>query len=419
MRGPPRHHVCVGCVIPARSALRAGAATSDASALVTVARRCYGDGVNELTLTIDHVSLSVEDLERAKNFYSKALAPLGMRIVGEVTPEQSGSVGFVGFGVGRKGSLWVAHKGRQTPTTHICFRAPTRAAVRDFHAAALEAGGRDNGAPGVRPEYHNSYYAAFVLSPEGHNIEAVCFEDESTGFESTSVETIAYAVDGDAFDAVIAYPEGPGPHPAVLVCHAWGGRDGFAEARASQLTEMGYVGAAIDVYGVGKRGHDQASSRELMMALVDQPAVLRSRLAAAHRAICELPRVDADRVGVIGYCFGGLCSILCARMGLPLRGAVSFHGLLEIGEPLDAKGTAPILVLHGQDDPMVPPADLAAFAEEMQRIGADWQLHAYPGAAHAFTNPSANNPAFGTVYNEDVARRSWREMARFFADVLA
>jgi catechol 2,3-dioxygenase-like lactoylglutathione lyase family enzyme len=135
--------------------------------------------VNELDLTIDHVSLSVEDLGRAKSFYSKALAPLGMQIVGEVTAEQSGSVGFVGFGVGRKGSFWVAHKGRQTPPTHICFRAPTRAAVRDFHAAALEAGAKDNGGPGVRPEYHDAYYAAFVLSPEGHNVEAVSFADEN------------------------------------------------------------------------------------------------------------------------------------------------------------------------------------------------------------------------------------------------
>jgi catechol 2,3-dioxygenase-like lactoylglutathione lyase family enzyme len=134
--------------------------------------------VTELNLTIDHISLSVENLVRAKNFYSRALAPLGLEIVGEVTAEQSGSVGFVGFGIGRKGSLWVAHKGRQVPSAHICFRAPTRAAVRDFHTAALEAGGKDNGSPGVRPEYHQAYYAAFVLSPEGHNIEALCFEEE-------------------------------------------------------------------------------------------------------------------------------------------------------------------------------------------------------------------------------------------------
>ncbi len=132
----------------------------------------------ELSLMIDHTTLSVEDINRAKGFYSKALAPLGLEIVREVSAEISGSVAFVGFGIGRKGSLWIAEKGRQTPEAHICFRAPSREAVRTFYEIALAAGGADNGAPGVRLEYHPEYYAAFVLDPEGHNIEAVCFEAE-------------------------------------------------------------------------------------------------------------------------------------------------------------------------------------------------------------------------------------------------
>lgn len=132
----------------------------------------------ELKLIIDHTTLSVEDISRARDFYSKALAPLGIEKVGEVSAEISGSVAFAGFGIGRKGSLWIAEKGRQTPTTHICFRAPSREAVQNFYKAALDAGGNDNGAPGIRPEYHPEYYAAFVLDPEGHNIEAVCFKAE-------------------------------------------------------------------------------------------------------------------------------------------------------------------------------------------------------------------------------------------------
>jgi catechol 2,3-dioxygenase-like lactoylglutathione lyase family enzyme len=133
---------------------------------------------DELTLMLDHVTLSVTDLDRAKVFYGSALAPLGIEMVGEVTAEQSGSVAFAGFGIGRKGQLWLAEKGRQTPETHICFRAPTREGVRAFHAAGLSAGGTDNGPPGVREVYHPAYYAAFVTDPEGHNIEAVCFEPE-------------------------------------------------------------------------------------------------------------------------------------------------------------------------------------------------------------------------------------------------
>ena len=132
--------------------------------------------MNELELTIDHITLSVEDLASAKRFYAETLATLGMGVVGEVSAEQTGSIAYAGFGFGRKGSLWLAESGAQTPKTHICFRAQSREAVRDFYAAGLEAGGTDNGAPGIREVYHPAYYAAFLLDPEGHNVEAVCFE---------------------------------------------------------------------------------------------------------------------------------------------------------------------------------------------------------------------------------------------------
>ena len=134
--------------------------------------------MEELVLTIDHVTLSVADLDRAKAFYASALGPLGLALVGEVSAEASGDVALAGFGVGRKGTLWLAARGQQSPPTHICFRARTRTAVRGFYSLALAAGGIDNGGPGPRAEYHSTYYAAFVLDPEGHNIEAVCFEPE-------------------------------------------------------------------------------------------------------------------------------------------------------------------------------------------------------------------------------------------------
>jgi dienelactone hydrolase len=202
-----------------------------------------------------------------------------------------------------------------------------------------------------------------------------------------------------------------------MVCHAWGGRDDFAASRARALASLGYVGAAVDLYGVGVRGTDRASSAALMGALTGDPARLSSRLAAAFDAARQIPGVDADRAAVIGYCFGGLCALRMARMGLPLRGAVSFHGLLKVA-PIDARPVARMLVLHGQDDPMVPTADLAAFADEMRRVGGDWALHAYPGVQHAFTNPAAADPAFGTVYDAEADRRSWATAAAFLAEVL-
>jgi catechol 2,3-dioxygenase-like lactoylglutathione lyase family enzyme len=120
----------------------------------------------------DHVGFGVTDLAASKAFFVKALAPLGAEVVME------GPYG-VGIGSKRKPSLWL-HEARATPTPlHIAFTAPSRRAVDAFYAAAIAAGGRDNGAPGLRPHYHANYYGAFVIGPDGHNVEVVCHQPES------------------------------------------------------------------------------------------------------------------------------------------------------------------------------------------------------------------------------------------------
>ncbi|MEO1339531.1 MAG: VOC family protein [Myxococcota bacterium] len=132
--------------------------------------------MDELRLTIDHISLSTADLNKATAFYKQALAPLGLELVYELGADITGTVDCVAFGQGRKGTFWLINSGPQSPATHVCFRARTRDEVRTFHEAALAAGGIDNGAPGIREIYHPAYYAAFAKDLEGHNIEAVCFE---------------------------------------------------------------------------------------------------------------------------------------------------------------------------------------------------------------------------------------------------
>jgi len=127
---------------------------------------------------IDHMSLSVEDFARAKDFYGKALAPLGWTLIMEVPAELTGTVDGAGFGVGGKPFFWLAGGGRQTPHAHIAFGCETRAEVDAFYKAAMAAGGKDNGPPGIREMYHPNYYGAFVWDPEGHNIEAVCHAPE-------------------------------------------------------------------------------------------------------------------------------------------------------------------------------------------------------------------------------------------------
>jgi catechol 2,3-dioxygenase-like lactoylglutathione lyase family enzyme len=127
---------------------------------------------------IDHIGLSVRDFAVSRAFYTAALAPLGFGVVMEVTEEMTGGHGaHAGFGAG-KPEFWIGSGGAPGGPVHVAFVAGSRAAVRAFHAAALAAGASDNGAPGLRPHYHPDYYGAFVLDPDGNNVEAVCHAPE-------------------------------------------------------------------------------------------------------------------------------------------------------------------------------------------------------------------------------------------------
>ena len=124
---------------------------------------------------IDHIGFPVSDLARARSFYDGALQPLGIGLVMEVTEEMTGGHGaHLGYGHEGNPFFWIGSAGSPAGgACHVAFAAPDRATVDAFHKAALTAGGRDNGAPGLRPHYHASYYGAFVLDPDGNNIEAV------------------------------------------------------------------------------------------------------------------------------------------------------------------------------------------------------------------------------------------------------
>ncbi len=123
---------------------------------------------------IDHIGFPVSDYARAKAFYTRALAPLGYSLIMEVTQEERPGESAAGFGADGKPDLWIGGEGALNKPVHIAIAAKDRATVDAFYKAALAAGGRDNGAPGIRAHYHPNYYGAFVLDPDGHNIEAVC-----------------------------------------------------------------------------------------------------------------------------------------------------------------------------------------------------------------------------------------------------
>ncbi|HTM63782.1 MAG TPA: dienelactone hydrolase family protein [Gammaproteobacteria bacterium] len=211
----------------------------------------------------------------------------------------------------------------------------------------------------------------------------------------------------------------PAKSPAVIVIHDWSGKNEFACKKAEKLTQLGFAGFALDMYGKGKIGNTKEEKVALMQPLISDRSKLLNRILAAYDTVRELPEVDATKIAAIGFCFGGLCVLDLARSGIDVKGVVSFHGLLNAPENAkQQKIKSKILALHGYDDPMCPHDQIIAFGDEMTAAKADWQLHMYGGTMHAFTNPMANDPGFGTVYNKIADERSWQAMVDFFKEIL-
>lgn len=231
--------------------------------------------------------------------------------------------------------------------------------------------------------------------------------------------TIEYSGNGMTFEGYLSRPSASNT-PMVLIAHAWAGPGEHEFAVADRLAELGYVGFAMDVYGKGKRGTSVEENTQLMMPLLENRTELQSRLKLALQTARGLENVDASRIAAIGYCFGGLCVLDLARTGADVRGVVSFHGLFSPDPALEGTPiTAKVLALHGWDDPMADPESVRGFASEFTKAGVDWQLHAYGGTMHAFTNRQANDPQMGTVYNPKADARSWMAMTNFLAEIFA
>jgi dienelactone hydrolase len=226
--------------------------------------------------------------------------------------------------------------------------------------------------------------------------------------------------DGDTLlEGYLAAPAGSHNNiPAVIIAHDWSGKNKFSCGKADKMAELGYAGFALDMFGKGKSGTTKEEKSALIQPLVSDRATLLKRILAAYETVKNLPGIDAGRIAAIGFCFGGLCVLDLARSGAPLAGVISFHGLLSApANSDDQKIRAKILALHGYDDPMVPPDAVITFANEMTSKGADWQVHLYGNTMHAFTNPEAHDPGFGTVYQQTADKRSWQSMLDFFGEI--
>lgn len=234
-------------------------------------------------------------------------------------------------------------------------------------------------------------------------------------------QTIVYDGPGGPFEGVAAFDTAwREPRPGVMIVPNVLGEKEQDRVVAERLAALGYVGFVADTYGQGKRTtRGTPDSTVYMDQLNTDRPLLRDRLYASVAALKALPWVDAAKTAAIGYCFGGKSVIDLARSDGGVLGVVAFHGIFDppgydYPKPIAAK----LLICHGWNDPLAPPAAVTALTAELTEAGADWQLHGYGNAGHAFTDPSlreSSRPGFG--YDEAADRRSWQAMREFLGEL--
>ena len=233
------------------------------------------------------------------------------------------------------------------------------------------------------------------------------------------LKEIDYKAGDTEMKGFLAYDdEASGKRPGVIVVHEWWGNDDYARFRAQELAKLGYVAFAADMYGGAKTTNDPKQAGEWAGSVKNNPQIAHERAEAAIKILSQQPNVDPDKLGAIGYCFGGTVVLQMARHHCPLKGVVSFHGDLSTAAPAKEKVDTRILVCTGEADSFVPPPQVDAFKKEMAAASADAKIITYPDAHHSFTNPNADSHHMDNVqYNADADKKSWEDMKAFFADV--
>ena len=237
-------------------------------------------------------------------------------------------------------------------------------------------------------------------------------------------EPVTYRAGDTTLRGFLATTAAQDARPGVLVVHEWWGLNDYIRRRARMLAELGYTALAVDMYGDGRVADNAAEAGALMTAVVNDRKAAEARFAAGFDLLKAQPGTDGNRIAAIGYCFGGAVVLHAARLGLPLRGVVSFHGALgSMHTPTPGGVRAKILVCHGAADSLVPDSDVAAFKHEMDQARADYRFVTYDNALHGFTNPDAdtNGKKYGIplAYDAVADQRSWQDMREFLTRIFA
>jgi dienelactone hydrolase len=240
---------------------------------------------------------------------------------------------------------------------------------------------------------------------------------------SIQTETVLYSANGTNLRGYFAYDDSvEGERPGVIVVHEWWGLNDYIRSRAQQLAALGYSALAIDMFGDGGTADNPGDAGAQMNAVLEDMETGTGRLKAGFDTLHDHALVDGSRVAAIGYCFGGAMVLHMARIGMPLKGVVSFHGALgSFHKPAAGEVQARVLVCHGAADEFVPQSDIDNFKAEMDAAGADYEFVAYDGALHGFTNKAAdeNGKKYGLplAYNEAADQGSWQAMRGLFEEI--
>ncbi|MBR9987561.1 MAG: dienelactone hydrolase family protein [Desulfosarcina sp.] len=233
---------------------------------------------------------------------------------------------------------------------------------------------------------------------------------------------MAYTHAGTSLEGYLAYDDAiSGKAPGILVVHEWWGLNDYARSRAERLAEMGYVAFAVDMYGKGKSTEHPDQAAAWMKEVNSNMDAWLKRALAGLEVLKKQPQVDTARLAAIGYCFGGATVQVLAYSGADLKGVVSFHGsLIPVSAEQAGQTRAKILICHGAADPMNTPEAMTTYVNAMNASSIDWQMIAYGGTRHSFTNPDADKRGMTALaYSPSADRRSWQHMTYFFNEVLA
>ena len=257
---------------------------------------------------------------------------------------------------------------------------------------------------------------------------------EETTTESEEVAEVAvpsgetsYTSDSTSLKGYFAVSEGTeGKQPGILVIHEWWGHNEHSREKADQLAELGYVAFALDMYGDGKNTNHPENAQQFMMSVVSDMDLAKARFESALELLKSHPNVDPEKIGVIGFCFGGTMGLTMASAGYDIDAVAAFHAGLGLPIMPDSPGVvkAKILVANGADDPMISSQAVEDFKAVMDAAEVDYKYVAYEGAVHAFTNKGSDEIASqhemlngALAYNAAADSASWEEMKILFSEV--